>query len=423
MNQRLSQLHVRYAVLLLAVTLLAGVYLRAAFIWPAVRGGIPTPHMIHAHSHAGFFGWMVMAAAGALLLRVAPVSVWHVRAHIVLAHCLGLASLAAFLGFALRGYDVATITLSALHVVFWMVLAALLWRPLRDTPNADSHGLLRGGLAFLVGAGAATIVPGVMMAQQVSDPWLVQFGVKLFLTPFVSGFLLLTALGLVYSRVRNVTQATTVFLLIAVGTLPSTFLYVPGPPAEWMTLAGRLGIALVGAGLLLFAGDMLAIRLKGGRTADGLHLTSPAGLVVLSAAAAAVIKLLAAAGVGASFMHNRSLVIAVLHLVLLGVVTPAFVQAVAPRVVMPVRSAVYAAGLALLLLPLVAMGWPWATRLLMLRGVSTDALLSASAVGGMIAAVALLALCVRPDRSAAPAAVSADHATAGTAVVRLAARN
>jgi hypothetical protein len=424
MNARISRLYAGYAVVLLGLTLLAGVYLRAAFIWPSVRGGIPTPQVIHAHSHAGFFGWMVMAAAAALVGRVAAMSPNVARAHRLLAHAIGIGSFAAFIGFALRGYDVATITLSALHVGLWVMLAALLWRPLRDTPEADDGGLLRGALVFLVASGAATIVPGMMMVRQVTDPWLVQFGVKLFLTPFVSGFLLLTALGLVYAHIRRGHQATTVLYLIAVGTLPSTLLYVPGPPLPLLTLLGRFGIGMVGAALVLFAADVAisrwtrrrgADRLETLHADDGLRATSPAGeageslrllspaaLVVIAAAAAGVVKLLAAAGVGADFMHNRSIVIAVLHLLLLGVVTPAFVVALSPGMRAPIRSACYAGGLALMLVPLVAMGWPWATRLLMMRGVGIDTMLAASAVGGIAAAIALLALCVPAGGTSLP---------------------
>jgi hypothetical protein len=122
-----------------------------------------------------------------------------------------------------------------------------------------------------------------------------------------------------------------------------------------------------------------------------------------SAAVTGVVQLLAAAGVGAAFMHSRAITIAVLHLVVLGVVTPALVMALRPGVVAPVRTAVYAAGTALMLLPLAAMGWPWAARTLVMRGVGIDALLVVAAVGGVVGAVGLLSLIGgdrRPNRVA-----------------------
>jgi hypothetical protein len=386
-NTQTGRLYARYAVVLLALTLVAGAYIRAAFAWPAVRGGIATPYMIHAHSHAGFFGWMVMAAAAAIVLRLAPLSATSRRLHRVLAHAIGVGSFAAFIGFALRGYDTLTIALSALHVGFWIVLVAAVWRPLARTAHADAALLLRGGLVFLVLAGLATTVPAVMMVRQVTDPWLVQFGVKLFLTPFVSGFLVLTAAGLLCARCTDVRYATTVLALIAAGTLPATLLYVPGPPAEWLIRVGRCGIGLVGAGVLLFAADLLAGARRAGRDLPPLAL-----LAVGAAMAVGIIKLLAAAGIGATFMHNRSITVTVLHLILLGLVTPAFVVGARPALRAPVRTVAYAAGLLLMLVPLAATGWPWAARWLMVHGVGIGALLGLSAVGGIVCAAALIAL-------------------------------
>jgi hypothetical protein len=375
-----ARLYARYATLLLALTLAAGVYLRAAFTWPAVRGPLDTPFVIHAHSHAGFFGWMVMGIAAALLLRGRAASTAAGRAHRTLAHAIGIASGAAFIGFALRGYDTATIVLSALHVGMWAALVALLWRRTDDP-------VLRAGLAFLILAGAGAIVPVVVMVRGVTDPWLVQLAVQLFLTPFVNGFLLLSAIGLAYPAIPRVTSATPVAALIAAGTLPSTFLYVPGTPGPWLVLAGRAGIGLVGAGLALFAIDAAVAAVRARRGPPPLIVVS-----VLSAAVVAVVMLLAAAGVGTAFMHNRTIAVALLHLVLLGVVTPVLAAALRPGPVAPIRTALFGMSLALMLAPLAAAGWPWALRALLQCGIGPDAIAGVAAAGGLLTALSLLSL-------------------------------
>ncbi|HSJ23690.1 MAG TPA: hypothetical protein VK929_03325 [Longimicrobiales bacterium] len=396
MNERISVLYARYAAVLLALTLVAGAYLRSAFVWPAVRGGLQTPHVIHAHSHGGFFGWMVMAAAAGLVLLVPSLGRRAVLGHRLLAHGIGIGSVVAFVGFALRGYDALTITVSAVHVAFWITLAALLWRPLGSVGDTGSTSLLRAGLAFLVVAGAMTVVPAVMMVRQVTDPWLVQFGVKLFLTPFVSGFLLLTALGFLYrGRIGADTRnATTVVLLVAVGALPSTLLYVPGAPAPVLVLIGRLGIGLVGAALLLATWDLAASATRARLRPPPLPL-----LAVAAAAAAGLVKLAAAAGVGAAFMHNRSIVVAVLHLILLGLVTPALLHGMQRQARAGIRTLLYASALVAMLAPLAASGWPWAARMLMLNGIGLDLLLVLAAVGGILTVLTLLALTGVPDVS------------------------
>jgi hypothetical protein len=379
-----AKLYARYAVALLLLTLLAGVYLRAALVWPGVRGGMSVPYMVHAHSHAGFFGWAVMAACAAIVARCGATGAAAIM-HRLLAHAIGIGSVAAFVGFALRGYDTATIALSALHVLLWAVFAAVVW-PALATTAAPARALLRGGIAFLVLAGLMTIAPVMMMVRGVSDPWLLQVGVKLFLTPFVSGFLVLVALGIIAARMPRF-RATSALALIAIGVLPSTLLYVSAPPPlPWLLLPGRAGMGLVGAGLLLFA--MEALRLQRTRRT----LPPLAALATISALLAGVLYLLAAAGVGAAFMHNRNITVAVLHLVLLGVVTPSFVLALRPALRAPVRTVAYAGALALMLAPLAVSGWPWAARRVIALGVPLEALFTLAAIGGAAAALALAAL-------------------------------
>jgi hypothetical protein len=412
-----ARLYTRYALALLALTLLAGVYLRAAFTWPAARGGMHGPYMVHAHSHAGFFGWAVLGACAVVTARM-TFSRAAALLHRGLAHAIGIGSVAAFVGFGLRGYDMTTIRLSALHVLLWVAFVAAVWGGVRAaTPAARTW--LRAGLGFLVLSGAATVAPVVMMFRGTSDPWLLQLGVKLFLTPFVTGFLVLTALGVLYERVRAPRYATTALVLIALGTLPSTLLYTPAaPPADWLIWLGRAAIGMVGAGTLLALADVLRAVLapasgaaRHGGAAVRPTLPPLAWLVITAAAAKAGLELLAAAGVGAAFMHNRFITIAVLHVVLLGVVTPAFLLALRPRLLAPWRTAAYGAGLLLMAGALGVAGWPWAARLLVASGVPFNLLFPLAFFGGAASAVALLALLLPlllPSAEPAAAAVTAD---------------
>lgn len=381
-------LYFRYAVALLGLTLLAGVHMRLAVVWPGLRGGIGGMNLVHAHSHAAFFGWAVMAAFALVTARAVPAG-WRVTAHRGLAHVTGVASAAAFVGFALRGYDAATIALSAFHVLLWLVFTALVWRDL-GALSAGAQPFVRAGLLFLAGAGLATTAPVLMLVRGTTDPWLQQLGVKLFLTPFVSGFLLLTALAVACDACRATRGLRAALVLIAAGVLPSTVLYVAAaPPAEWLTWVGRGGMALLAAGTLLFVGTVvLQVR-------PSPRLLSPLGaLVLLMAVAKAGLELLAAAGVGAAFMHNRAITIAVLHLVLLGVVTPAFLLGMRPRLRAPALTALYGTGLVALSVSVGVLGWPWAALQLATRGVPFDALFAAAAVSGVLVAATLLALCV-----------------------------
>jgi hypothetical protein len=406
-----SRLYARYAIALLLLTLLAGVYLRASFTWPALQGGMHGPFMVHAHSHTGFFGWAAMAVFAAVTARMS-ISGAAALLHRVLAHAIGIASAAAFAGFALRGYDVATIVLSALHVLLWATFTVAVWGRVRAASGTAAL-YLRSALLFLVLSGAATLAPMAMMLRGTTNPWAVQLGVKLFLTPFVTGFLVLAGLGLIYEAVARPRFAGAALALIAGGVLPSTLLYVAAaPPAAWLTWAGRAGMALVAAGMLLFVADTLGTRLR-----------PLARLATLAAAATGVVELLAAAGVGATFMHNRAITVSVLHLVLLGLVTPALLLGLRPALRAPRRTLAFAASLLLMLAPLAATGWPWAARSLVTLGVPFPLLFSVAAIGAILAAIALATLAAAPDEPGAGARAPAapDEQASGRAGPRLAA--
>jgi hypothetical protein len=415
-----SRLYGRYAVALLALTLLAGVYLRAAFTWPALRGTMNGPYMVHAHSHTGFFGWAVMVVFAVVTARLVLGRAGELL-HRILAHAIGLGTVAAFVGFALRGYDTVTITLSAVHVLLWLVFAVAAWSGIRSV-SAVTTLYLRAALLFLVTGGLATTAPVLMMVRGVGDPWLLQLGVKLFLTPFVTGFLLLAALAIVYEHVAAPRFARSALAGIAAGTLPSTLLYVAAaPPADWLVGVGRGGMLLIAGGTLLFVADVLRARLARGAAAAARQgtpvrqvapaLPPLAWLTAAAAAAVAGLEVLAAAGVGASFMHNRAISVAVLHLVLLGVVTPALLLGVRPGLRAPRRTLAYAAALLLMLVPLGVTGWPWAARTLVLSGVPFPLLFTLAAVGGVLAALMLLAL-VLPSPGAEPPAATTPAAAA-----------
>jgi hypothetical protein len=397
----------RYAVGLLALTVAAGALLRLSMSWPGMRTGLHGPWLVHAHSHAGFFGWAVLGVCGVIAARI-RIGRTGALVHRTLAHGIGLGASAAFVGFALRGYDSATIALSALHVTLWIGFVAAVWSPIGALPETVRR-YLRTALAFLVAAGLATTMPVAMMVRGVADAWLLQFGVKVFLTLFVTGFLLPAALGLLYERTRSPRHATLALAAIAAGALPSSVLYVAAPaPLAWLPWIGRAGMALAGAGLVVAAFDFLRDRLVTPqvRVAGTLNLPplarlqrqGPIAPLALVAGAAAIltgtVHLLAAAGVGAAFMHNRNIVVGVLHLMLLGVVTPAFVLALRPTLRAPLRTAGYAGGLCLMLGALAAAGWPAAVRMLMQWGIPLDVVFRLAGVGGVVTTVMLLSLFV-----------------------------
>jgi hypothetical protein len=383
-----TRLYGIYSAAFLLLTLITGVWLRAVFVEPEVLGGFRFAYALHAHSHVAFFGWTTMALFAVLVGRLPQDhSSRGLQLH---AHAVGIASAAAFVGFLLSGYAAHTIALSVLHVALWVAFIFAVW-PRTAKLGSVERRYWRGALVFLLLAGAGAMTPGIVMVRQIGDPWLNQLAVKSFLTPFLSGWLLLGVMGAVYAAVERRRLAGAAFWLIVLGALPSTLFHTTTPPpAEWLTLSGRAGTALVGAGTLLFAVDVL-------RSTAAAPLLRLVGIV---AAAKGGAEVLVSGGVLIELTSSRQMTIAYLHLVLLGLVTPALLAAALGVRAAPRRTAAYAAGLALMVGSLVGIGWPALGVLLHSIGLDAGLLFKLALLGGATSTVAGAALLIRvPSRT------------------------
>jgi hypothetical protein len=376
------RLYLRWAAVCLAATVLSGVWLRTAFIEPGALAGFAFRNLVHAHSHLAFFGWATPAIF-ALVVRTAGVPAgagagW-LRLH---AHAVGIGSLLAFGGFLAGGYTTSTIALSTVHVGLWVMFAFGMW-PRLDGAAELPRRAQRGALAFLALAGLGAMAPGVVMARGIADPLIGQLALQSFLTPFISGWLMLGAMGAAYMALPARRLAAPAMLLVAAGTFPSLLLHVTAPhPAAWLTWAGQAGTALVGAGTLLFAADLL----RGDGAPPLLRLAGFAGV------GKGMLELGAAAGVLLGMVHVHALTVAYLHLVLLALVTPALLCGAMGIASGARRTVVLGGGLAVMLGAIAVGGLAPAANLFSAVGIEPRAVLLAALTGAAMAAAAVLAL-------------------------------
>jgi hypothetical protein len=377
----LARSYARWATLFLAITVMVGAWMRAIIAWPAFSGGVDFGNLRHAHSHVAFFGWVTMAIFALMVGRVRPDE--RVRRRLsAYGTALGVASIAAFLSFLRAGYDAISIGISVVHVVLWFAFSIDAW-PLLDQPHRVQRWFWRGALVFLMLAGASTLGPGVVVAGRVSDPWLRELAVKAFLAFFIGGFVLLGTYGALYRFVPRARFAGIALALASIGVPATALLHVgAAPPAWWIVPVGRAGTLLVGVAALLVVTD-----LRRARRAPAL-----VWVATIALAAKGVLEVLAGLGVGLALIRSQPIVVAYLHLVLLGVVTAGLLGAIAVDLPARRRATALALGVSGMLAPLAAMGWPFAYRLTTRAGGSIQGMLEIAFAGGMIAAVAILAM-------------------------------
>jgi hypothetical protein len=241
------------------------------------------------------------------------------------------------------------------------------------------------------------------MAKGITQGWLRELGVELFLTPFICGWLALGVMGAAYGRIGGGRLSGWALRLTATGVIPAALLFVASaPPRPELLWLGRAGSVLLGLGGLAFAADVL----RAGRRAGALLFLAGA-----AAALKGALEVAAGLGAGAALLHNRPIGLAYLHLTLLGFITPALLAAAYGRARRDAEGAADAAlprnawappavagalangtGLAVMCGALLGLGWPAVGALLASLGISFNALFTLAFAGGALSALAVLAL-------------------------------
>ncbi len=375
--------------------------MRAAMAWPAASLGVNLANAVHAHSHAAFFGWIVLAAA-ALSARQAAFTPSRARAFALVVHGIGALSVVALLAFARWGYAAPTIVLSAMHVALWFALVVVLRPAVYGRPALARWWHTAWALLLL--SGALTTLPAVLAARGIHTGWWREFGIKLFLALFVNGFALMVATGTLLSDAMRDPSASAergldrVRWLWLIALLPLAVLYVAtDPPFAWLTTIAHVGVGLMGVATLSLVWTLgPAHRVPARRPVPlPVRRTALAGLILIG-----VLQLVAATGTVDPLMHARPITIAFTHLELLLVVTPLLAAALATRLAYSFHTVGSISLGAVMCAALVVIGWPWLAARTTALGVPLMTWFPIAGGAGVIAALAFLSLVPTLWRSA-----------------------
>jgi len=387
----------RAAMGFLLVTALLGVLLRWQHVSP-LPGQI-YGHWLHAHSHTAFLGFVFNAFLALALGAFIP-SAEH-RAYARLFVVLQIAVLGMLATFPRQGYAAGSIAFSTLHLVAAAVFAWRLWRRNQAAPAARAH--LGASLFFLVASGLGPLALGPLAAAGLRDTPAYALSIYFYLHAQYNGcfpfFLQSIALqqsasanhpALVRSPAfaRHATLALRWGFAGVVLTFAQSTLWLD-PPA-WVRLVAFLGGL---AQLLGFAHLLLALRPASRLPAGPVRWLLR--LAVASFALKLLLQLASAWPALAPLADHRYVVIAFLHLVFLGFVSPALFAAglhagwlrdrLATRLALVLF--LLAAAFSELVLVAVALGWapPVPTPRLLLLGAAAMALASVPLVAACFA--------------------------------------
>jgi len=347
----------RIALVFLLITSVTGTVLRAYPFFPPP--GIDYKHLLHAHSHTGFLGWVFNAFFALALWLWVPAA--RRGFFLGLFAFLQTATIGMLLSFPFQGYGPVSIAFSSLHLIGSGVFVLALWREPGVDPAARPW--LRWGFVFLLLSGLGPLALGPLAALDLREHPAYNLSIYWYLHFQYNGwFVFFPAALAVTRRARQISgwrpHRAALPLLVA-GVLLTYAI-----SALWATPPGIVNRLALSGSVLQLAG--LCLLLSGClRSADTPAVAGGiTRLFIGLATASLVLKCVAqlAAGIPAlePLANHRFIVIAFLHLVFLGVVLPALLAVawernwIADRRLTRASLAVLFSGVLLLLVALAA---------------------------------------------------------------------
>ncbi len=295
-----------------------GLLLRAAPFLPGAL--LEYGHLLHAHSHVAFLGWVFSAFFGLGLRGFVPAAEW--RGYSRLFFWGQASTLAMAVAFPLQGYARESIIASSVHLC---VALRFVWRLWRGAP-AGGAGRVYLGLSFLFLALSALgpLALGPLAAAGLrGSPWYT-FSIYVYLHFHYNGFfvfflvaLLLSLRGLDPALPRGAARAAPWLASGTVLTLAQSALWLQ-PPA-WVWALAALGGAFLTVGTV----RLLARLARSGLAGERRISTGLLGLAGVCLLLKVGLQCAAAWPALQDLVSHRWVAVAFLHLVFLGVVTPA----------------------------------------------------------------------------------------------------
>jgi len=289
-------------------------------------------HLMHAHSHFAFSGWVSHTLMVCMLLaifRLHPQDTLPKRYQYILASNL-LASFGMLVCFTLQGYALYSIIFSTLTLLISFVFAAFSWKDIGrlELPTV-LKSWFKGALFFSVLSSLGTFALVRLMVTQQLDPLKQLASVYFYLHFQYNGWFLFACIGLLlywlYDREGVIACSKRLFWLFFSCVIPAYFLSV----LWWKAFPDWLYVVVVATVILQLGVWVVFIRgvfqvMRKGNVFPGINPTTK--IVWTGVLLAVFLKiLLQAASVVPSLSQlvygYRPIVIAYLHLVLLVIIT------------------------------------------------------------------------------------------------------
>ena len=321
-----TQLWAKRAFLNFTLLALAGVLLRYKILFPLPL--VDQKHLLHAHSHFAFSGWVSLALSISIIHVLKPDQQQQKKFNRILwAQQIG--SFGMLLTFPFMGYAAPSIFFSTLSILVSFWFAAVAWNMIKANSQLsfEKKWLYAALLCNIVSA-AGTFLLAYLMANKIINQDLYFGSVYFYLHFQYNGWFLFTIFALFFFQIKERMQqqhirlANTFFYLLLITAIPAWFLSMlwmrlPG----WMMSTGTAAAILQVVALIIFIRLLLLMRYQ-----FRLIFHPPVHLLWLIALFAFSLKIImqgfsAIPALNQYAFGIRPIVIGFLHLVLLGFVS------------------------------------------------------------------------------------------------------
>ncbi|MEJ8820287.1 hypothetical protein [Lacibacter sp. H407] len=316
----------RWALFNFVVLALVGVLLRYKILYPLPL--VDHKHLLHAHSHFAFAGWVTLALFVCIISVLKPTIQQQHQFNPIL-QSQQVSSYGMLLSFPFMGYAPISIAFSTLSILvsFWFVIVA--WKIIRTSTHLsiEKKWIYAALLCNVVSAAGTFTLAYLMATKTVQQNW--YFGSVYFYLHFqYNGWFLFTIFALFFNQVKQWMNASLIrsshyfFIALVVSLIPAWFLSMMWMRLpQWMFTAGTAAAFVQLIGLVIFI--RLFLQLKNQLSQ---HLHRFVNWIWLFSASAFTLKIILQAFSAIPELNKfafgiRPIIIGFLHLVLLGFVS------------------------------------------------------------------------------------------------------
>ncbi len=313
------------AVFNLMLVAFVGVMLRykIAYALPFVH----QKHLLHAHSHFAFTGWVTQILMVLLALRLYDEQQNVLKKYAPVLYINLIAAYGMLFTFPFQGYGLYSISFSTLSIFTSYAFAIKYWRDMnRAKEKSPGDPWFKSALLFNVISSAGAFALAIMMATKTAHPDKYLASSYFFLHFQYNGWFFFACMGLLVHKLHtwkiSLRGNKTIFWLFALACVPAYFL-----SALWLPIPLWAYILVIIAVVFQLSGFVMMLRALKECFKQLNPLIVPLGKWLLGLSGIALtIKLLLQSGsiipdLSKLAFGFRSIVIGYLHLVLLGVIT------------------------------------------------------------------------------------------------------